>query len=330
MSPEPNAVEQNESTPPETESAEAQTTDVEEPAKSDKNSVVNTFKVAVLLSLVCSVAVSVVAVGLRNEQEKNKELFRKQNILQAASTLLGVENVGELSNEEKAELYEDRIEAFFVDLETGETMEKVTDPKSKDEITPDKFDAKTAAKDPAYTKPIEGRDIAGLQGRRETFTVAYRVKTESGDTAGYVLPIRGYGLWSTLWGFLALADDGETIRGITYYEHAETPGLGGEVDNAKWKAQWDGKQALDDDGEVVIQVVKGQANGPTEIDGLAGATITSQGVTNMLEYWLGPRGFGPFLEAVKSAEPAVAARETLQTARRNQTTNDSPREAKDG
>lgn len=274
-----------------------------EPKKSNKNSLANTFKVAILLSLVCSVAVSVFAVGLRGMQERNKERFRQQNILKAASTLLGVEDVTALSTSEQASLYEDRIAAIFVKLDTGKVSEEITDPKTNQKITPADYDAKQAAKDPAYTEPIPaGEDVASLQGVREKYSVVYKVLGEDEETVvGYVLPVRGYGLWSTLWGFLALDADGETIRGITFYEHAETPGLGGEVDNEDWKASWDGKQAYNKDGEVVIEVVKGSADvaeGPDDqqVDGLAGATITSRGVTNMLDYWLGPQGFGPFIE----------------------------------
>lgn len=267
---------------------------------SDKNSVFHTFKVAVLLSLGCSVAVSLFAVGLRGKQEANKELFRKENILKAAAALLGIDDLSALSAKEKAALYDERIQAFFVELDSGKVEETIVDPKSGKEIGPDEYDAKVAAKNPAYTQTIPpGEDVAGLQGKRERFAVAYRVVETDGSTLGYVLPIRGYGLWSTLWGFLALAADAETIRGITFYEHGETPGLGGEVDNENWKGTWDGKQAYDEDGKVVIEVVKGQAAGRTEVDGLAGATITARGVTNMLDYWLGPQGFGPFLKTVK-------------------------------
>jgi Na+-transporting NADH:ubiquinone oxidoreductase subunit C len=117
-----------------------------------------------------------------------------------------------------------------------------------------------------------------------------------------VLPIQGLGLWSTLYGFLAIDADGNTIRGITYYQHAETPGLGGEVDNPRWKSLWPGRKIYDD-GEPAIQVIKGAAGPPAQdpyrVDGLSGATLTSNGVTFMLEFWLGPNGFGPYLDRLR-------------------------------
>ncbi len=123
--------------------------------------------------------------------------------------------------------------------------------------------------------------------------------------AQYVVPIYGKGLWSTLYGFIAIDADGKTIRGITFYEHKETPGLGGEVDNADWKAKWGNpelpKYAYDDEGHVAIRVMKGSINPSDDdakykIDGLSGATITSRGVTNLVQYWLGDDGFGPYLK----------------------------------
>ena len=112
-----------------------------------------------------------------------------------------------------------------------------------------------------------------------------------------VLPIKGYGLWSTLYGFLALDKDAVTVRGITYYQHGETPGLGGEVDNPTWKAKWPGRKAYDESWAPALRVIKGQAGPPSssphQVDGLSGATITSRGVNDMINFWLGESGFAP-------------------------------------
>ena len=99
--------------------------------------------------------------------------------------------------------------------------------------------------------------------------------------------------------FLALNPNARTIRGLTFYEHKETPGLGGEVDNPRWKALWPGRLATDENGVPKISVVKGRAGpvseDPYHVDGLSGATITSNGVTNLMDFWLGENGFGPYL-----------------------------------
>lgn len=261
----------------------------------DKESLANTLKVAIGLSLVCSLVVSVLAISLRARQEENKERFRKENILEAARNLVGIE--GDLEREQVDVLYERHVEAMFVVLETGETIEAPYTPEgARISYQPADYDLKVVSKDPRITVPVEGANIAGLQGaRREAVTVVYRITGSGDEVRGYVLPVRGYGLWSTLWGFVAVEADGRTISGLTFYDHGETPGLGGEVDNPSWKAKWAGKEIYRD-GDVAIEVVKTVAQGPYEVDGLAGATITSRGVTNMLQYWLGPRGFGPFLE----------------------------------
>jgi len=107
--------------------------------------------------------------------------------------------------------------------------------------------------------------------------------------------VHGYGLWSTLYGFVALKPDGNEIVGLQFYQHAETPGLGGEVDNPNWRAQWPGKKLYDGD-DLKIEVVKGGASGDYQVDGLAGATLTSRGVNNLVRYWAGEDGFGPFLK----------------------------------
>jgi Na+-transporting NADH:ubiquinone oxidoreductase subunit C len=118
-----------------------------------------------------------------------------------------------------------------------------------------------------------------------------------------VIPVEGKGLWSTLYGFLALDKDVNTIKGLTFYQHAETPGLGGEVDNPKWKALWPGRKAFGDDGQPKIAVIKGQAGpvaeDPYQVDGLSGATITARGVSHLVQFWLGTNGFGPYLKQFK-------------------------------
>ncbi len=160
-------------------------------------------------------------------------------------------------------------------------------------------------KDGEY-KDIEAEDDIGNIKRRELKSHVY-IRTD--DTKRYIFPVRGKGLWSTLKGFIALQPDLKTISYLTFYSHAETPGLGGEVDNEGWKEQWEGKVVYDENGEVVISVVKGGATTDYQVDGLSGATITSKGVQNMLVYWMGPEGFKPFIESQKQAGPSGVAAE---------------------
>jgi len=119
-----------------------------------------------------------------------------------------------------------------------------------------------------------------------------------------ILPIEGAGLWATMYGFLAVESDGNTVRGLRFYDHGETPGLGDQVDKPAWRAQWPGKKLYGADGEPQIEVVKGRApdNSEFEIDGLAGATLTGRGVSVFVRHWIGDEGYGPYLKALSDKE----------------------------
>lgn len=254
-----------------------------------RDSVVGTLTVATVLCVVCSVIVSGAAVGLRGFQETNKRRYEMENILIAA----GME--AELETQDIDTLFKDNVETQIVDLETGEL--------AGDGVNAETFDQRKAAKDPDLSVAIPGdKDIAGIK-RREKYSRVYLLK-EDGQLKKVILPVYGKGLWSTLYGFIALESDLNTVAGLTFYEHKETPGLGGEVENPAWKATWPGKQLRDAAGDLKIEVIKTKVdpNSPTaeyQVDGLSGATITSRGVTNLIRYWI-QDGFGPYLDKLKS------------------------------
>jgi len=251
------------------------------------DSIKKTFGVALLLCVVCAVVVSSAAVLLRPTQQANKLLDLKTNILASAGLLeQGVD----------VETQFEQITTRVVDLETG---------RFTDAVDPANYDQRKASKDPALSIAIDAdSDIAKLK-RRAKYATVYIVEGEQGIDK-IILPIKGYGLWSTLYGFLALESDLETVAGIGFYEHAETPGLGGEVDNPNWKASWIGKQAYSN-SDVVLKVIKGKvdpdrAGAESQIDGLAGATLTTRGVDNLVQYWLGDQGFQSLISHLKSGE----------------------------
>jgi len=259
-----------------------------------RDSISHTFKVAFILCVVCSVLVSAAAVGLRAQQRENKERERKSNILSAAGL------AEEAQRDGVDETYRRRVVEKIVELKTGEF---VTD------ITPEEFDQRAASRDPELSASVpDEADVARVR-RRELYSFVYLIQGDQGQTDQIVLPIRGYGLWSTLWGFISLdarsiseGPDAIAVRGLTYYEHGETPGLGGEVDNPIWKEKWrTGKEIYDNEWNVRLRVAKGSvdADDPQaeyKVDGLSGATITANGVTNMLQYWFGDHGFLPLLK----------------------------------
>ena len=134
-------------------------------------------------------------------------------------------------------------------------------------------------------------------------SVIYNVMKNS-EVDSFVFPIKGKGLWSTMYGFLCLNKNGSTIKGITFYEHGETPGLGGEIDNPLWKKLWQGREVYNTSGKVSIEVIKGNAGtvkeAPHQIDGLSGATITAKGVSDLVQFWMGKNAFEPYIKSVIS------------------------------
>lgn len=252
-----------------------------------KDSTLYTILAAVVLCLVCSIVVSTAAVQLRPLQEANKLQDKKRNIL----AVVGLMQPG-VSIDEAFKQVETRV----VDLRTGE-YDGTVDPAV--------YDQRDAASDPARsTKLDKADDIAGI-GSQANLASVYLVRNDEGGIKNVIIPVHGYGLWSTLYGFLALEGDGNTVVGLSFYDHAETPGLGGEVDNPKWKAQWPGKQAFNADGEPALILAKGgvDPNKPTaihQVDALSGATLTSRGVSNLLQFWLGDKGFRAYLQNVQA------------------------------
>jgi Na+-transporting NADH:ubiquinone oxidoreductase subunit C len=250
------------------------------------DNIVKTIGVATLLCLICSVIVSTAATVLKPKQVANKLLDTKNNIVVVA----GLED----PDKSTQELFK-QVETRVVDMATGEYT---------DAVDPAKFDQRKASKDPEYRVVLsKQQDIAQIGGRSKYANV-YLVR--NGDALSkIVLPIKGYGLWSTMYGFIALEPDANTVSSITFYEHGETPGLGGEIENKKWQASWQGKQITDASGSPVIQLIKGTITPSTpqaeyKIDGLAGATLTSNGVTNLVQFWMGENGFGPYLDKLRS------------------------------
>ncbi len=260
----------------------------------DRDSTFGTVAIAGTLCVVCSLAVSIAAVSLRPDQELNKKLDRQRNILDAAGLSIGEYGrpASELSRKQIDELYS-RVSEKLVDLETGEY---------NTDLSIEEYDPREAVDKADMSIPIENPTYDLGEQRREKVARVYFVRKPGEEQIRQVvLPVYGKGLWSTLYGYLALKSDLKTIEGLTFYEHAETPGLGGEVDNPDWKAQWAGQKLYGDDGKPMAEVYKGPApeGNPYTVDGLSGATITSRGVTNLLRYWASDDGYGVFLGKLK-------------------------------
>lgn len=250
-----------------------------------KDTVGKTIGVALVICMVCSILVSTASVKLKGLQKENADLDIKKNLLLSAGLIKDPKS----SKDEILAAFS-KIEPKLVDLETGDYVE---------DQNVETFDQIKSAKDPSTSIVIPGAEDLGKIKRRSKFSKVYLVK-DGEKVSMIVLPVNGQGLWSTLYGFMALATDTTTVKGFGFYQHGETPGLGGEVDNPKWKASWVGKKVYDENFKPLIHLVKGFVNSNASdavhsVDGLAGATITANGVTNLLKYWLGGNGFGPYL-----------------------------------
>ncbi|MFA7288647.1 MAG: Na(+)-translocating NADH-quinone reductase subunit C [Melioribacteraceae bacterium] len=252
-----------------------------------------TVLVAAGVCFVCAILVSSATVSLAPKQAVNKKLDRVQNILAAGDV--------KTNNEDPQKIYAEKIKPIIIEVESGRILDKS---EYTAELNPEKFDIKKMVNIPEYTYQIPStEDAAGIK-KRPKYMAIYEVMGENNEVEKYIFPIYGKGLWSTLYGFISLDKDLKVVKGLTFYEHGETPGLGGEVDNPKWKETWKGKKAFDDDGKVIIQVIKGKVDYSSpqadhQIDGLSGSTLTTRGVDNLVRYWLSENGYAPFLKSMR-------------------------------
>lgn len=250
------------------------------------DSLEKTIAIALSLCFVCAILVSVAAVALRPLQIENKALDMKKNILDVAGLLQEGTDINEA--------FAERIEAKLVDLATGDYVDGDVDA----------YDQRKAAKDPAQNVVLtKDQDRASIRTRAKIAKV-YLVK-EGDVVKSIILPVHGYGLWSTMYGFLALDADGQTVQSINFYDQGETPGLGAEVVNPNWRALWKGKKVYDESGAVALGLIKGlvdtsKPGSEFQVDGLAGATLTSVGVTNLVKYWMSQEGFAAYLAKVRT------------------------------
>ncbi len=240
---------------------------------------IKTMVITIAICLVGSVFVTMAAVSLRPIQNVNKLNEKRINILRVAGLYDETKSIDEMFKS---------IKPIVVDLRTGDYTTDVST----------SFDERAAVRNPLLSKKLSRHvDIASIK-RQSFYQVVYLLKDGYGSYSQVIIPIHGYGLWSTLYGFMGVGMDGNTINGLRFYSHSETPGLGGEVDNPAWQKKWEGKKIYDNSNILAISVVKGQSSGNNQVDALSGASLTSAGVNNLVRFWVGERGFGPFLKMV--------------------------------
>ncbi len=213
----------------------------------------NPFLFIGILTITSSLLLSLAATQLKSYQDYNMDVDKKKNVLKC----IGLD-VSVLSSENIINEYNSRISEIITDKD-GNSIETVT------------FSDLTLKEN-----QMTGESMYIFESKN------YLPIFKSSSPEATIIPISGKGLWSTLFGYFALDNDFNTVKGITFYQHGETPGLGGEIDKDWFQNNFVGKKIKDDEGNLVsIQVVKGKS-GDNIVDGISGATITSRGLTDFL------------------------------------------------
>lgn len=234
-----------------------------------KDSMVYTFGFAMVVCVVCSLALSLVSEGLRPQKEINVALDIKKNILKAVALRDPIPE--KATSKDILAIYNEKIKEIVIDP-SGNV--------------------------------VSGKTPADIKGGNQLFPVY--IYQEGDVTVAYAFPIVGKGLWSTLYGYLSLEPDAKTVRGITYYQHGETPGLGAEIEKDWFQNNFKGKSIWDSAKEELwpVAVIKGkvqdQKSGDAAnhfVDGISGATMTAKGVTEMLAREI--RKYEPYFSKIR-------------------------------
>lgn len=258
-----------------------------------------TFFFVIVLCFVCSAVLSILSIALKDQQKRAEEFNESRELLLAADLLdakghLFLEGGQEpvfakdiASEAEVLRFYQKYVEAFLVN-EEGQVFN---------------FEELNLQKD-EYLSKHKKKGFANLP-----LKLVYRIKNQRGELDCYVFPVQGFGLWDAIYGFLAMEKDGKTLRGVAWYEHKETPGLGAHITNPLWLKQFRGKSLFLDLGEGIEQaplgliVTKGKAKEQYQgaflaraVDGIPGATLTGNGVMKAYKESMEP--YRPFLESL--------------------------------
>ncbi|NKX43758.1 Na+-translocating NADH-quinone reductase subunit C [Roseicyclus persicicus] len=241
-----------------------------------------TLAVAFAVSAVCAILVSGATVMLRPIQSANRAAEEQARI---EALVAGIPGMADLLAQSGGTLG-----TVVIDLVRG---------RAASDVTPATL--ATALADPAnWTALDAGQDLAGL-GQRPDYAQIYLLR-DAGEVSVVLLPISGAGYNGRIDAVLALSGDMNTIAGLSVTRQSETPGLGARIEEAGWLADFPGTRTRDEDGTLRFAVARGTAASVYEVDGITGATRTSNAVTRMVRFWLGPDGYGPLLAAIRRGE----------------------------
>lgn len=259
---------------------------------SNNNSVSHTILFAIAIAVVLGAMVTAVSVLLEPAQAENREQAQQAIFQDLLQNQPGFESI---VDQHSAYQMDHRL----VDLDTG------------------CYDAEIAASD--YGTIIDSRrskhtqalnreqDIANIKVRAK-YALVHLIQ-DTDRLIAVVLPVYGLGYSSRLNGYLTLAADGNQVRSLVFYDHNETPGMGGRISTADWQTQWQKKLLRDQNGNLRIGVATGSPTSAEDrsyqIDAMAGATITGRGVTNLLRFWVGPMGFETYLHNLQTFHECI-------------------------
>ncbi|RVT82185.1 FMN-binding protein [Rhodobacteraceae bacterium CCMM004] len=243
---------------------------------------VKTMGVAGLTALAAALTVSAAAVWLEPYQRAHIEAERAAQMAAMLDTLPDLRAV---------------MEAAGVTALDTRTVDLAADGFAP-ELDPGALDIAAAVDLPDLSEPLPpDADVAGLG--RVPLHAPVHLLARDGRVALVVLPMVGTGYQSRIEALLALEADLNTVAALVITAQADTPGLGARITEPEWQGLWPGKEIAGPEGEIRISVVRGEADGPYEVDGISGATRTSQGVGAMVRFWMGEWGYGPFLERLE-------------------------------
>lgn len=243
-----------------------------------------TIAVAFLVSIICAAMVTGATVILRPIQAQNRAMEQQARLESLLAEIPGLSEI--LANSEGSAL-----STVVVDLRRAE---------ASTEVTPATLE--TAMADTAnWTELSPQEDIAGL-GSRVDLKQIYLLRGPDDKVELALLPISGTGYGGPIEAMIAIGDDMTTVSALAIMSHSETPGLGARIDEPAWRQQFVGKPIADETGTPRLSVARGRATTEFEVDAITGATRTNNAITRMLQFWLGPRGYGPTLDAIRRGD----------------------------
>lgn len=250
--------------------------------------------VVLAVAFVCSILVSVASVTLKPVQQRNQLIEKNRNIV----GLTGLVVPGQALSDDEILAAIEQLDIRVVELDTGLFTTSVD---------PANYDPRAARQTPELSVAIPDADDLARLGRREKYAVVFLMWNE-GQLQRLILPVYGQGMWSMLYGYIALEADLNTVAAMTFYEQTETAGLGDQLQSPAWLAKWSGRKIYGGHGDVRLRVAGG-ALGPGslvalhQVDGITGATVTGDAVTRLIQYWFGPHGYGALINQMQQQPP---------------------------